>query len=121
MNPFGTYLREQRVAAGKSLRLVADGLGVSHVFLGEVERGVKRKLPEKHWDRLIELIPAIRREDLESAVLRSASLDDRVNAMGRHGHDLVHALARKIEADDLPPARLRELRRLLAIDDEEDE
>lgn len=35
----GAKLRAQRVAAGMSLRALAKLLDVSHVYLGEVERG----------------------------------------------------------------------------------
>lgn len=37
-------IRDIRVAAGRSLRSVADAVGISHVFLGEIERGI-RPLP----------------------------------------------------------------------------
>ena len=38
MKKFGDQLRERRVAAGRGLREVAEYLGVSHVYVGEVER-----------------------------------------------------------------------------------
>lgn len=34
----GKELREARVAAGLSLRQVADAVGITHVRLGEIER-----------------------------------------------------------------------------------
>jgi transcriptional regulator with XRE-family HTH domain len=39
-------IREARLAARRSLRSVATKLGISHVFLGEIERGI-RPLPER--------------------------------------------------------------------------
>jgi transcriptional regulator with XRE-family HTH domain len=39
-------IREARLAARRSLRSVAANLGISHVFLGEIERGI-RPLPER--------------------------------------------------------------------------
>jgi transcriptional regulator with XRE-family HTH domain len=38
---FGRYLRGKRQRARLSLRAVAEKLGVTHVYLGEVERGVR--------------------------------------------------------------------------------
>jgi transcriptional regulator with XRE-family HTH domain len=35
----GAWMRERRKSAGKGLREVAAAMGVSHVFVGEVERG----------------------------------------------------------------------------------
>ncbi|MFA6958364.1 MAG: helix-turn-helix transcriptional regulator [Thermoanaerobaculia bacterium] len=120
MNPFGRYLRIHRVAAELSLRHVADQLGVSHVFLGEVERGVKRKLPEKYWKKLTEVVPGVTIEGLEEAAQASGSLDTRVKAMRNAEQGLVYALARRIEADELPSKKMQELRRILALDDEEE-
>ena len=51
-SPFGNYIRRMRVASGRSLREVADAIGISHVYLGEVERGVRGPLMESHWDAL---------------------------------------------------------------------
>lgn len=62
---FGIYLRDKRVAAGLSLRHVADQLGITHVYLGEVERGVRGPLKRKHWDKLIKVIPGVTQENLE--------------------------------------------------------
>lgn len=37
----GTWLREHRLNVGKSIRDVAARVGVSHVFVSEMERGVR--------------------------------------------------------------------------------
>ncbi|MEM6733506.1 MAG: helix-turn-helix transcriptional regulator, partial [Myxococcota bacterium] len=53
---FGRYIREKRLVAGMSLRALAAKLRVSHVYLGEVERGAKGPMAEKHWSRLIKVL-----------------------------------------------------------------
>lgn len=44
---FGKRVREERVKAGLSLRDLAEATGVSHVTLGEIERGVHGRWPEE--------------------------------------------------------------------------
>jgi transcriptional regulator with XRE-family HTH domain len=119
-SPFGRYLREQRVASGVSLRELADHLQVSHVFLGEVERGRHRKLPEKYWGRLVAVLPTVTLNDLQSLALESANLDERFNAMNPSGQTLMRALARRIEQDpDLKTPEWREIVELLGLSEEE--
>lgn len=50
---FGTYLRTIRLAAHLSQRALAERLGISHVTLGEVERGGARALAARHWPALV--------------------------------------------------------------------
>ncbi len=54
---FGQYIRRKRREVGWSLRQLADALGCSHVYLGEVERGVRAPFGEKWWPRLAETLP----------------------------------------------------------------
>lgn len=42
----GGYLREQRVAAGVSLRQLAEQAGVSNPYLSQIERGLRRPSAE---------------------------------------------------------------------------
>jgi transcriptional regulator with XRE-family HTH domain len=63
---FGEYLRDKRVEAGLSLRQVAERIGVTHVFLGEVERGKSAPLAKRHWAALAEIIPGVKLEELET-------------------------------------------------------
>lgn len=44
-------IRTMRAERSLSLRDVADHLGISHVFMGEIERGI-RPLPAKHVEPL---------------------------------------------------------------------
>ena len=48
---FGEEIRKCRLDKGLTLRDLAKKLKVSHVFIGEVERGVK-DISRKHWPRL---------------------------------------------------------------------
>lgn len=98
-SPFGAYLREMRIASGKSLREVADALRISHVYLGEVERGRRRTLPEKYWKRLAKCLPDISMEELETLAGASEPLDPA--AMEGRSREVVVALARKLEEGDM--------------------
>jgi transcriptional regulator with XRE-family HTH domain len=70
-NTFGEYLREKRVEAGLSLRHVAERIGVTHVYLGEIERGKSAPLARKHWGLLMETISGITPDDLETRAAMS--------------------------------------------------
>ena len=74
-SPFGEYLREMRTAAGKSLREVAEELAISHVYLGEVERGRRRVLPAKYWKKLAQCVPGISRASLKQYAAASEPID----------------------------------------------
>lgn len=74
-NRFGNYIRHMRVESGRSLREVADAIGISHVYLGEVERGVRGPLMESHWDALIAAIPGLARAELKRAAQVSRALE----------------------------------------------
>lgn len=64
MSTFGQYVRTARLEAGLSLREMARAMDVSHVFIAEVERGV-RGLAREHWPRLLALLPSLDPERLE--------------------------------------------------------
>lgn len=95
ISPFGVYLRDARTADKKSLREVADELGITHVYLGEIERGRRRSLPEKYWERLTEVVPSITMEGLQAAAAVSEPLDP--STMQGRSRDVVVALARALE------------------------
>lgn len=72
--PFGKYIRDKRVLAELTLKEVAKALGISSVYLGEIERGVKPPLRGKYWIKLIETIPTITLLGLEQTSLISVPL-----------------------------------------------
>jgi transcriptional regulator with XRE-family HTH domain len=52
MSGFGENLRVSRDMTKQTLREVAKKVGISHVFLGEVERGVKIRVGRAKWKKL---------------------------------------------------------------------
>lgn len=99
ISPFGAYLREARTASGKSLREVAEALTISHVYLGEVERGRRRILPAKYWGKLAEVIPDLSVPELSEFAAASEPLDP-AEMEGRN-REVVVALARKLEQEGI--------------------
>lgn len=99
-SPFGAYLRDARVASGKSLREVAEALSISHVYLGEVERGRRRTLQEKYWQALADIIPKVTVPELARHAAASEPLDPAT--MEGRSRDVVIALARRLEENDMP-------------------
>lgn len=115
---FGRYLRQCRVDANVSLRAAARAIGVSAVYLGEVERGVRPPLREEHWDAVLRAVPLVRREKLERFSVRSKPVQlDLRNAPPAY-RDLGAALARRIDRRNLSQT---ELERLMSILERENE
>jgi len=111
-NDFGRYFRQVRVEAGLSLREAARKIGVSHVFLGEIERGVRAPLPEKHWSKALRAIPKLDREELKHKKATSRPLQ--LELPKRHEYrDLGLLLARRIQKQDLKEQDLEELLKML--------
>lgn len=112
-SPFGKYLRRKRVELKFSLRRVADQIGVSHVYLGEVERGVRGPIKRERWASICEALPGVTEADLErvAGVSRPVQLD--LNDAPAKYQDLGQALARRITERDLPERTLDELLALL--------
>lgn len=115
---FGRYIRRQRAVADVSLRSVARTLGVSAVYLGEVERGVRPPLKEEHWDALIRTVPTIERLTLErlTAKVKPVQLDLRDSPP--QYQDLALALARRIEKQNISKVDLEKLISILGEKDE---
>lgn len=110
---FGNYLRQKRVAAGLSLRSVADYLDISHVYLSEVERGVHTAMPRSHWPALVKIIPDLTIDDLERAALQSRPMQLSLEDAPPKYQDLALALARRIEDQDLSDRSLSAILRIL--------
>lgn len=110
METFGTYIRDCRTKAGLSLRRVADALDVSHVYLGDIERGASRPrktLPRKYWPRLLEVVPTVKLEELDR--LATASRPVAMNVADRPPdiQKAVFALARRVEDRSLSDDEIR--------------
>jgi len=108
----GRYLRAKRVAAGLSLRRVAEQIGVSHVYLGEVERGVRPPLKRERWPQVAEAIPKVTVDELQELHLSDRRTLDLQDAPAKY-RALAHALARRMERQDLDQNVMDELLALL--------
>ncbi len=117
---FGRYLRKRRIAAGMSLREVADAMSVSHVLIAEVERGVRTSLKRERWKQLAEIIPGFSEDEIERemAPLRGVQLE--LTDAPRAYLDLGLALARRIDRRDLRPAELDALLSILNSEDDDE-
>jgi transcriptional regulator with XRE-family HTH domain len=112
-HPFGIFIRDRRIAAGLSLREVARGMGITAVYLGEVERGVRGPFVRDRWVDLARLVPGVTLAELErQAQLADGLRLDLSNAPPEY-QDLGMALARRIEKRDLEPTEVRSLLRIL--------
>ena len=115
---FGSYLRQARVASGLSLRQVANALKISHVYLGEVERGVRGPLREEYWDGLLKAIPTLTRGELERQAAASRPLEMDISDAPPRYQDLAMALARRLKNRDLTIGQISRLLKVLKADDE---
>src|SRR5450432_255194 len=117
---FGEYLKRKRVSAGLSVREVAQMIGVSHVTLGEVERGERPGLKRERWKLLEEFVPGFSVPEVERlmATERPIQLDLRNASPGYQRLGL--ELARRMERRDLMDSELEKIMRLLrgGTDDE---
>lgn len=115
---FGAYLRRERVTAGLSLRTVADAVGVTHVYLGEVERGVRGPMDKKWWPALIAAVPTITEAELERKAAQTKPVAIALENAPPEYQDLGLALARRIEKRDLGTEEILKLMKLLKGDGE---
>lgn len=116
MTTFATYLRDARERAGLSLREAARLLGVSHVFLGEVERGM-RALPPARWQAVCEVLPVTMEKLTELERMRRPvriDLSNKTPEVQRLGL----AFARRIESG-LTEEQLQALKGLLGNEEDE--
>ena len=119
-NAFGRYLRHARTSARLSLRAVADKLGVTHVYLGEVERGVRGPLKRSYFSKLAKIISGVTVKALEHHADRSRSVQLSIEDAPPQYQDLALSLARRIQSQDMAARDLRSVMDLLQkYDDDE--
>lgn len=115
-NPFGKFIRDRRTEAKLSLRDVAAQLDISHVYLGEVERGVRPPFLRERWPDLIRAIPTITMEQLQRMAAQTAPIQlDLTDAPPQYA-DLGLALARRIDKQDLSDTDFNSLFTLLGVE-----
>ena len=112
-SPFGKYVRDQRVKAKLSLRAVARELDISHVFLGEVERGIRGPLAKTHWAQLSKVVPGITEEALEQHAELSRPIQLSLSDTPLKYRNLALAVAQRIAKQDLSSRDVRQILRIL--------
>jgi len=116
---FGRYMRDKRIAAGRSLRDLAAELDVSHVYLGEVERGVSKPLREDRWPALVAAVPGITLDGLKRASEITKGVQLELNDAPAVYQNLALSLARRIKTQDLSERRMQQILELLDRGDDE--
>jgi len=120
MSTFGELIREKRLKADLSLREVAKRIGISHVLLGEVERGARAKLVEAHWPKLIESITGagvkLTATELKQAAQNGVPVEFDLSKASPEMREFTHLLARKIEDGQLSSEKTRRLITMLEDD-----
>jgi transcriptional regulator with XRE-family HTH domain len=120
---FGKYLRSMRVNAGLSLRQVAEQLGVTHVYLGEVERGMRGPLKRERWTELVRVIKGVTIDDLDRAAAATRPVKIDAGSVPGRTHDVAVMLARRIQDQGLDEHQIDQILRILGkkgLDDDED-
>ena len=115
---FGRCLRSARLKAGVSLRDLAAALGLSHVFVGEVERGL-RGLARKHWPRLLETLPGLDPQRLEHMAKVRLPLRLDLTSKPSAVQELCLLFAERIDAGDLTSDEVARLRSILSVREEQ--
>jgi len=109
---FGDYIQSHRVAAELSLRAVAAVMGLSHVFLGEVERG-RKTLPESRWAALVRAIPSLSLKGLREAAAADLKAQGSLQMTTFDYKNLNDALARRIAGQGLDEATYKRIMKLI--------
>lgn len=117
---FGIYLRSTRCAAGLSLRHVADSIGVSHVYVGEVERGVRGPMKPEKWLLLAKVVPGFSAAHAGRLVASEQPVQLHLQDAPPQYQDLGVALARRIESRDIAPSDMNQIRRILGLGEPDD-
>lgn len=115
--PYGALLRERRVKAGLSLREVAEHIGISHVFLADVERGVSSPLKVEREVTLLEIMPTVTAAELHRA--RIASKPVKITPPNERYHELASVFARRVERENLSDSKFNAILALLNEGDDE--
>lgn len=117
-SPYGALLRKRRVEAGLSLRDVAAKIGVSHVFLADVERGV-RPLSTDREPQLLAALNNLTQTELDEARALSRPIKITLANTPDRYVDLTIALARRYERDDLSDTKVNKILKILQEDGED--
>lgn len=108
-NNLGEFIRAMRKEAGMSLRAAAEEVGVSHVYLDQLERGEKGT-GSARWPHLALAIPGITVDRLR----RAAEADQRevvirTETMDKTTREIVLRLANAVESGTMPREQVRKV------------
>jgi transcriptional regulator with XRE-family HTH domain len=106
------------VEAGLSLRVAAEKIGVSHVFLADVERGV-RPLSTEREPLLLAALNNLTQTELDEARALSRPIKITLANTPDRYVDLTIALARRYERDDLSDTKVNRILEILKEDEED--
>lgn len=112
---FGRFLKAKRMAAGISLRALGNVLEISHVYLGEVERGVRPALNKEWWPKVASAVPGVSTAELAALAAESRPVQLNLENAPPHYRELGLALARRIENQDFSKDELRELMKMIGV------
>lgn len=115
---FGQYIRSKRVEADVSLRAAAKVLGISAVYLGEVERGVRQPLKKEHWKDLVRAVPTIEIDTLERLTAKARPLQLDLRDTPPNYQDLALALSRRIQDRSIAKSEIDKIMSILGKSDE---
>src|SRR5262249_33354680 len=96
----GAYIRAKRKSAGLTLREVATAIGVSEVFLGEVERDVRTSVKPERLLQLEQQIPGFSALEAQRQVVDARPLQLTLTDAPPQYKELGLALARRMQRQD---------------------
>jgi transcriptional regulator with XRE-family HTH domain len=108
----GEFIRLRRTEAGLSLRDVAGKIGITHVQLGQMERG-RSPVQEKYWKPLEKAVPGVTVEKIEEMNSKERPIQLSLAGAPVEYQTLGLALARRIEREDLKASEMKDLLRIL--------
>lgn len=111
--PLGNYLKTMREAAGISVREAARRVHVSHVFLGELERGVRKGIKEERVKDFCAGLPGVMEAKLRSCLAASRPVEIDLTDAPQY-RPLAMALARK----DIGSEKLKRIMKIIGHDDD---
>ncbi|MBK7977860.1 MAG: helix-turn-helix domain-containing protein [Deltaproteobacteria bacterium] len=99
--PFGRLLRAERKRARFSQAELGKLVGLSHAYLGEVERGARGPFPARYWPALVKALPSLTLAEIERAAAQSQPLAIDLSRTTPEQAELALALAMRIRGGDL--------------------
>jgi len=116
---FGSYLRRMRGENKISLRNLSNIVGLSHVYIAEVERGVAKPLQEEHWGKFVMAIPGLKLEKLRELAMGVGNYKLNFSQQPKLYSEVGLVLARRMEDHRLEDEELKQILEILQGPDDE--